>query len=141
VNSQWTDVFLGMIAVATVAMAITQIAVIVAAGRAARRIEQLAEEFSRDVKPIVGHLNAIGADLARAAALGATQVERADRLFADFAVRVDQTLTTVQTAMEAPAREGRALVNGFRAAFQALRELRQGRARRGRGEDEDALFI
>jgi len=48
----------------------------------------------------------------------------------------------VQTTIEAPAREGRALLSAFRAAFQAIREIRQnGRSRQGRGEDEDALFI
>ncbi len=141
-NSPWTDVFLGIIAVATLAIAITQIAVIVAAARAARRLERLAEEFQREVKPIFGQLNAIGSDLSRAAALATAQVERADRLFADFAARVEQTMTSVQATLDAPAREGRALLSGFRAAVQALRELRQGgRARRGRGDDEDALFI
>jgi len=32
-------------------------------------------------------------------------------------------------------------MSGFRAVIDALRERRQGRGRRGRGEDEDALFI
>jgi hypothetical protein len=44
--------------------------------------------------------------------------------------------------MGAPAREGRALLTGLRAAIQALRELRQdARSRQSRSEDEDALFI
>src|SRR6185503_10286134 len=77
----WNDIFLGVIAVATLAIAIAQIAVIVVAGRAARRVADLAEQFERDVKPLFGHLNAIGHDAARAAALAAAQVERVDRLF------------------------------------------------------------
>ena len=41
-----------------------------------------------------------------------------------------------------PAREGRALFSAFRAAVQAIRDLRRdGRMRQGRGDDEDALFI
>jgi hypothetical protein len=44
--------------------------------------------------------------------------------------------------MSVPAREGRALLSAFRAAFEAVREARQnGRTRQGRGDDEDALFI
>jgi hypothetical protein len=138
----WNDVFLGVIAVATLAIAVAQIAVIVVAGRAARRVAQLAEQFERDIKPLFGHLNAIGSDAARAAALAAAQVERADELFTDLAVRVEETLSTVQHTVIGPVREGKAMLSAFRAALQAIRELRQsGRARQGRAEDEDALFI
>jgi hypothetical protein len=94
------------------------------------------------VKPLVGHLNAIGRDAARAAQLATAQVERADKLFADVAQRFEQTLSGVEASISAPAREGRALLSAFRAAFQVLRELRRdGRGRQGRGDDEDALFI
>jgi hypothetical protein len=138
----WSDVFLGVIAVATLAIAIAQIAVIVVAGRAARRVADLAEQFERDVKPLFGHLNAIGHEAARAASLATAQVERVDGLFADVALRFERTLSTVQDTVIGPVREGRALISAFKAAIQAVRELRRnGRPRPGRGEDEDALFI
>jgi hypothetical protein len=137
----WSEVFLGVIAVATLAIAIAQIAVIVVAGRAARRVADLAEQFERDVKPLFGHLHAIGQDAARAAALAAAQVERVDRLFTDVAVRFEKTLSTVQDTVIGPVREGRALIIAFKAAMQAVRELRQGRPRQGRSDEEDALFI
>jgi hypothetical protein len=137
----WNDVFLGVIAVATLAIAIAQIAVIVVAGRAARRVAQIAEQFERDVKPLFGHLNAIGSDAARAAALATAQVERVDHLFNDVALRIEQTLTAVQATVIGPVREGRAVVSAFRAALQAIRELRRDRARQARDEAEDALFI
>src|SRR2546429_662540 len=70
-----------------------------------------------------------------------TAVERADKLFADLSVRIDDTLNLVQASVIAPAREGRALLSAFRAAFHAVRELRQARARQARSDDEDALFI
>ena len=136
------DVFLGVIAVATLAIAIAQIGVMVTASRVAKRVERLAEQLDRDLKPLVGHLNAIGRDASRAATLGAAQMERADHLFGDIAGRIELALNNLQATLGAPAREGRALLTGFRAALQALRELRQnGRARQGRGDDEDALFI
>ena len=138
----WRDVFLGVIAVATLALAITQIAVLIAAGRAAKRLSEIAEELQRDVKPLVANLNAVGRDAARAAQLATAQVERADRLFADVVQRFDQTMNSVQETVSGPAREGRALLSAFRAAFQAIRELRRdGRGRKGRADEEDALFI
>jgi hypothetical protein len=138
----WSNVFLGVIAVATLATAAAQIAVIILAGRAARRVAELADQLERDVKPLFGHLNAIGSDAARAASLTAAQVERVDRLFGDVAVRVEQTMNAVQDTVIGPVREGRALLSAFRAAMQAIRDFRQnGRARQGRAEDEDALFI
>ncbi len=139
--SGWSEVFLGVIAVATLAIAIAQIGVMVAAGAAIRRLERLADRVEADVRPILGHLNAIGRDAARAASLATAQVERADRIFGDVAMRVEQTIASVQSSIATPAREGRALISAFRAAFHAFRELRHNRARQGRGDDEDALFI
>ena len=136
------DLFLGVIAIATLAMAIAQIGVVVVASLAVRRVAQLTQVVERELKPMFGHLNAISRDAARATALAAAQVERADALFSDVVVRVDQALDGLQSSLDAPAREGRAIFSGFRAAFQAIRELRQnGRSRQGRGDDEDALFI
>ena len=137
----WSNVFLGVIAVATLAIAIAQIMVIIVAGRAARRVAEIAEQLERDVKPLFGQLNAIGSDAARAASLATAQVERVDRLFADVALRLDETLNAVQHTVIGPVREGRAVLSAFRAALQAIRELRHGRARQGRADDEDALFI
>jgi biopolymer transport protein ExbB/TolQ len=140
--SPWADVFLGIIAVATLAIAITQIAVIVAAGRLARRVERLADQLEQEVKPLFVHLNAIGRDAARAAALATQQVERADRVFADLAMRLEAALDNAQNALGKPVREGRALLSAFKAALQALRDIRLGaRGRPRRSEDDDALFI
>ena len=113
----WRDVFLGVIAVATLAIAVAQIAVIVAAAAAARRVGQLADSFERDVKPLVGHLNAIGRDAARAAQLATVQVERADRLFADAAQRFEQTLAGIECV------DRRAGARGTRAAQRVPRRL------------------
>jgi hypothetical protein len=137
----WRDVFLGVIAVATLAIAIAQIGVIVAAGLMARRVGRMVEQLERDVKPLFGHLNAIGTDAARAVSLATAQVERADKLFSDVAVRIEQTLNLVQSSIGGPAREGRAILAAFRAALQAIRGPRNGGTRQGRGDDEDALFI
>lgn len=137
-----TEIFLGIIAVATLAIAVAQIGVVVVAGLAARRVVKLAETVEHELKPLFGHLNAIGRDASRAAALATAQVERADKLFGELALRVDDALNNVQEAVGTPVREGRAILCAFRAAFQAIRDMRHsGRGRQGRGDDEDALFI
>ena len=135
------DVFLGIIAVSTLVMALVQVGAIVAAGMVARRIGRLADQVEHEMKPLFEHAHAISRDAARAAALAVAQVERADRLFADVARRVDETLNAVEHGVAAPAREGRAIVSAVRAAFQAIRDARAARARRARSEEEDALFI
>ena len=140
--SRWTDIFLAVIAVATLAMAVVQVAALVAAGMVARRIARLADQVERELQPIFGHFNAIARDAARAASLASTQVERADRMLADVAQKIEQTLGSIQTTLAGPAREGRALLSAFRAGLRAIQELRsQARGRRGRPEDEDTLFI
>jgi hypothetical protein len=148
--SDWASVFLGVIALATLATAIMQIGVLIAAGRLARRIERFVDHTEQELKPIMGHLNAIGRDASRAASLATAQVERADRVITSQVERADrvlgtlvdrlgETLDTVQTAVAGPAREGAALVAGFRAA---LRIIRAGAVRpRSRADDEKALFI
>lgn len=140
--STWAEIFLGVIAVATLAIAIVLVGAVVAAGRLARRLNRLADSVEQELKAVFDRLNAIGRDASRAAALATAQIERADRLFVELALKLEQTLNTLQTSLAAPAREGRALLRAFRAAFRAIAELRDGaRPRRARSEDEDTLFI
>jgi len=138
--THWDQVFLGVIALATLTMAIVQVGIIVAAGRLARRIDRLADQVEHDIKPLFTNLNAIGRDASRAVSLAAAQVERVDKLFTDLITRVEQTVNLLQANIVGPAREGKALLAALRAAIETLRTAR-GSARRGRAEDEDALFI
>jgi uncharacterized protein YoxC len=135
------NLYLGIIAVATLAIAIAQIGVMVVAGILVRRISRLTDRVEQEIKPLFGHVNAIGRDAARTTALAAAQMERADQVIADLVVRLDHTLNTLQAAASIPAREGRAIMSGLRAAMQAVREMRRNPRRHGRGDDEDALFI
>ena len=138
--TDWAELFLGVIAAATLVTAIAQVGVLVAAGLLARRIERLTNKIDRELTPFFEHVNAIGRDASRAASLAAAQVERADRLFADLVQRVERLMNTVQVAVGGTAREGAAILAGFRAALTVIREMRGGRAR-ARAEDEDGLFI
>ena len=136
----WSVVFLGVIAVATLATAIVQIWLLVAAGRLARQVGRFVDEIEREVKPIIGHLNSVSRDASRAAAIAVSQVERVDALVSDAAAKIDQTITTIHSAIVTPAREGRAWILGFQAVMAAIREFRN--PPRGRTRDEeDGLFI
>lgn len=138
--TDWAALFLGVIAAATLATAIAQIGVLVAAGRLARRIERLTDKVERELTPFFEHVNTIGRDASRAASLAAAQVERADRAFADLVQRSEQVMNTVQVAVGGTTREGAALLAGFRAALNVVRNMRAARGRAG-AEDEDGLFI
>src|SRR5262245_13972837 len=124
-------------------MAVVQVGVIVFGARLARRVESLADQLDRDLKPLIANLNVVGQEAARAAELATAQVQRVDQLFGDMALRVEETADSLQTAIIAPAREGMALVQGVKAAFAALKEIRSATApARGGGHDEeDPLFI
>jgi hypothetical protein len=139
--SGWTLGFLGAIAVATVLMAAIQVGAVIYASRLARKVQRISEQVEAEIKPLFTTLNQISVDAARAASLAAAQVERADRLFADVSLRVEQTVTALQNSIVAPARQGVALINGIRAALAALRAFRNHARARSRSEDEDALFI
>jgi len=140
--SGWSEVFLGIIAVTTLATAIVQIGVLVAAGMLAKRIGRLTNQVERDLAPLIASLNAIGQDAARAASLATAQVERVDQLFGDVVHRLEDTLGVIQKAVTVPAREGAAIMVGFRALLDSLRRGTANRPSRTRSsEDEDALFI
>lgn len=137
-----TDLFLGIIAAATLVMAVLQVGAIMYAGSLARRMARLLDRLEQELKPLSDSVNAIGRDAARAAALAAAQVERVDQLFTSVTDRIEQTAQALQKAATIPAREGAALLAALRAAVGAFREQRErASARSGRSDDEDALFI
>jgi hypothetical protein len=138
----WAEVFLGVIAVATLASALVHVATLVGVAVVTRRIMQLVEDIERRLEPAFAHLDAIGKDASRASALAVAQAERVDRLLAGAAARVDDAIGSVQGGLRVPGREVRALLTGLRAALVSLREMRaEGRRRGPGGEDENALFI
>lgn len=136
-----TDVFLGIIALAVLVMAIIQVAVIVFATRAARRVGDVVSRFEDDVRPIMRNLEVMSAEAARATSAAAAQVERAERMLGDLSRRVDDTLATLQNTILAPARDGLAVLNGIKAALATFRSGDAPRSRPSHAEEEDALFI
>lgn len=138
-----TDLFLGTIAVAVLVMAIIQVAVIVWAARTASRVGAAVERLEHDVRPIVANLQTIAADAARATAVAAAQVERADEALSSLRLRVDETVIALQDTLLRPARDVMAMLQALREVFfgGAQRPPRGDPRRRTASEEEDALFI
>jgi hypothetical protein len=136
-----SNLLLGVIAISVLIMAVIQVAAMVMAARAARRLGEIASRFEQDIRPIVSNLQSVTADAAKTAALASATVERADRLLQDAAHRVEQTLSAVPALLES-ARDGFSVLSGLRALLAAFREMRATSRRRPAAmEDEDALFI
>ena len=137
-----SEVFLGLIAIAVVTMAVIQVAAIVFALRAARRVGDAVSRFERTMEPIVANLQTITADATRATSVATAQVERATRMMTDLSRRVDETAAAVQASIVGPAREGYAIFQGILAALAVFRPGPGPAAKRQPAADEeDALFI
>jgi hypothetical protein len=140
--------FLGIIAAATLLMALIQVGAVVALLRVASQAQATLATIQRDVQPLIGRASDLAAkanDLAGEASktltLATAQAEKVDRLLTDLTRRVDDTSAIVQQAIVTPAREGIAIVSGIKAALGALRST-DFRGRTGRhADEEDPLFI
>jgi len=137
--STWATVFLGIIAMATLVTAILQVVLLVAGWQLVRRITTFVEDMEREVRPILGHVNSIARDASRVASLAAAQVERADQLLNSAVVRIEDLLANLSGTVIKTLREGNALMMGIRAVMAAVQAFRA--RKRGRGEDDEALFI
>ena len=137
----WATVFLGVIAVATLITAVLQVVLLVAGVSLVRRISRFVDFVETEVKPIIGHIDAIARDASRAASLALAQVERADQLLSETMSRIEQTLSTIQGLIVGALREGNALMMGFRAVMAAVRGFQRRQTTRRRAEDDEALFI
>jgi replicative DNA helicase len=136
-----SEVFLGIIAVATAVMALVQIGALVMLARVAMQVRDTASMIQKDLRPLIARANAIADEAQKTATIATAQAQKIDRLVTDLTQRVDETSAVIQEAILTPAREGMAIVAGLKAALGAFRGLRDLRARPGRIEDEDALFI
>lgn len=140
--SGWSDLFLGVIAVATLVMALIQVGAIIAVARIARQAQQVMATVQQEVKPLIARAHTIAEEASRTAALATVQAEKVDRLVTDLTRRVDETASIVQQAIITPAREGIAIVSAIKAGLGVLRGFRDVRPRHGRhADEEDPLFI
>lgn len=141
-TSGWSEVYLGVIAAATLLMALIQVGAIIAAVRLARQAQQVMTSVQQEVRPLIARANAIAEEASRTVALAAAQAQKADRLVTDLSRRVEETAAVLQEAIVTPAREGLAVFAALKAGLAALRGLRNLGPRDGRhADEEDPLFI
>jgi len=138
-----STVFLGVIAAATVTVAVVQIGLFLAALRLTRRVEALSTQVERELGPLAVKLGQVAGNLQQASALATVQIERLDRLFAGASKRADDTMSLVHGAVVGPIREGLAVVAAVRGVVGAIRAFRRGSPGRAtpKFDDEDPLFI
>ena len=136
----WSTVFLGIIAFAALATAVVLIAAIVSVTMLVRRMQRLVDRLDQQLTPLFEQMNAIGREAQKAASLATAQVERVDQIFTDVGKRVEDVARLVQTVVAGPVSRGAAAASAFRAVMSVVRDARARRGR-GRGDDEEALFI
>ena len=137
--TEWTNIWLAIIAVSTLLMAVIQVGAIVAGAITARRVQARLARVEGQMQPLIDRVTVMSADAARISALAVQQAEKADVALTSAARRMDQTLAVVQNAVVTPAREGMALAAAVRAAVGSIKK---GTSRRKpSGEEDDALFI
>jgi flagellar biosynthesis chaperone FliJ len=153
--TDWTLVFLGVIAASTLIMALVQIGLIVVAAGAAKRAQQAVEKAQaalataqqtitsvhEEIRPLLAKANAIAEDASKTAALATAQAQKVDRVVTTLAARIDETSSLVQQAFVTPARESLAIMAAVKATLGALRAGAEWRRRTSRSEEEDPLFI
>jgi hypothetical protein len=136
------DVSLAVIAVAVAVMAVIQVAAIIVALRATRRVGDAVSRLEADLRPVVSNLKEMSADAARAASIASAQAQRAEQLIGDVTARVNSTVAVVEEAVITPAREAYAVVQGLLGALSAFRQGAPSAGRRPAStEEEDSLFI
>ena len=116
-----SEVFLGVIAVATLVMALVQVGVLVAGIIAVKRMNEVLVRVEDSARPVLAHVDDLVVDATASLAAMRTQLDRVERQAVHVLTRTDQAVQRVQEYVVAPAREGIALAAGARALFGAFR--------------------
>ncbi len=137
-----STLFMGVIAVAVLALAVMQVATLLYGLRVVRRLDRMADQVQKEILPVIDRVNAVSGDITRATSLAVAQIERADQLFARFAVRAERLMSVGQDAVIEPVRRSAALIQALRAALEALRTpSRPPSGKASADEEQEALFI
>jgi len=117
-----SEVFLGVIAVATLVMALIQVCLVIAGIIAVKRMYDMLLRVENTMKPVLAHVDELVIDATASVAAVRVQIDRVEQQAVQVLKRTDQAVQRVQDYLVAPAREGMALAAGARALFGAFRE-------------------
>ena len=117
-----SEVFLGVIAVATLVMALIQVCLVIAGIIAVKRMYDMLLRVENTMKPVLAHVDELVMDATASVAAVRVQIDRVEQQAVQVLKRTDQAVQRVQDYLVAPAREGMALAAGARAVFGAFRE-------------------
>ena len=138
--SESSTLFLGLIAVSVTVMAMLQLGAVIALARYAKRVMAVTDDLQREIKPLIGRLNAIADEAHRATLMAGRQVDRVDHLVTDLTRRIAETSASLQATITGPVRQGTALIAGLRAVLAAFATSKRD-TRFERDEEEDAMFV
>lgn len=124
-----TEVFLGIIAVSVLVMASIQVAAIVFAARAARRVGEAMARLEEEMRPIIANLRIVSADAVRISSVAAAQAEQVEQVLTRLRERLEALLQAVQDAIRR--------IFPWTTWWSRRADPR----RRQPTEEEDALFI
>ena len=146
----WSIVFLGVIALASLVQAGFLVALVVSGRRLSQRIDQLQQRIDKELGPALASFVRVSRNLEEVTDLAVLQARRVDDLLADTLEKVQDTTTRVQRLVLrplGPLADLVAFLRGVRKGVQVYRQFgamgddsRRGRARRSDAED-DHLFI
>jgi hypothetical protein len=116
-----SDVYLGVIAAATLVMALVQLGVLIAGIMAIKRMNAALVRFEDSARPVLARVDTLVVDTTEAIAAARAQLDRVEQQAVHVLTRTDQAVQQVRHYLVAPAREGIALAAGARALVGGLR--------------------
>jgi sugar-specific transcriptional regulator TrmB len=125
--SDWALVFLGVIALASLAQTVFLIVLALESRRMAARIEELRDRFEKDLRPSLDNLSRITRNLAEISDLGVVQAHRVDEALSDTLEKVRDTTETVRKFLVRPLlplADIVAFLRGVRRGIEVYKQLR-----------------
>src|SRR5262245_50957852 len=116
-----SEVFLGVIAAATLIMALVQLGVVIAGIVAFKRMNEVIARVEESARPMLAHVDELVVDATESLAAVRAQLDRVERQTMHLLTSTDQAVNRVQNYLLAPAKQGIALAAGARALFGAFR--------------------
>lgn len=146
----WSTVFLGVIALASLVQAGFLVALTLSGRRLSQRIDQLQHRLDKELGPALASFVRVSRNLEEVTDLAVIQARRVDDLLADTLEKVQDATTQIQRLVLrplGPITDFVAFLRGIKKGVQVYRQFgslgddsRRARARRADAED-DHLFI